>query len=187
MKGSEELHAIGGILYCDNCVEYCDSCNSIHPKNNKALLKYEGKKYCSECFKKAAYPIVLTDSDIVTISITDYENATGTFTVSMTNKTDYHISVFQDGDTVLDGQKQCLSDTDGWSSFAYADVLPNDTRIVFSTFRESTDKYENILKMSDNHTFAFMMTAYIDDENFDDFKDITFKVQLTPDMFGYSQ
>ena len=179
---------IGDDYYCENCVEYCDDCNTAFVKDSGELLIYKEKKLCQDCFDKAAYPITLEDNDKVTVEIVGYNDSEGTFTIKVTNKTDYQISTYQEGESaLLDGKDKCVPETDGTWSFAYADVPANEDVTVFSTFRKSEDDWDTILKMSDKHSFEFVMKAWISDDSYDDFWETSFKVSLTPDMFGYGE
>lgn len=180
---------IDGDYYCEDCVEYCADCNTALVKDSESIFTYDEKHYCKECFEKEAYPIVLLDNDKVKVEITNYDDSDGSFAVSIKNKTKYSISIYQEGDSVaVDGNKRCIAETDGSGSFAYADVPANETATVFSSFRENMDDgWDTVLKMSELHTFEFVMTAWIDDENYSGFWDTNFKVKLTPEMFGYTK
>lgn len=180
---------IGDEYYCEKCVEYCDDCKKAFVKKNGELLTFEDKHLCQDCFDKEAYPIVLEDNKKVSVEITGYNDSEGAFTVKVKNKTDYQISVFQEGESaLLDGKDRCIAETDGTHSFAYVDVPAKEEITVFSTFRENGDDgWENIYKMSDKHSFEFAMTVWISDDSYDGFWDDQFKVTLTPDMFGYAE
>lgn len=178
---------IDGSYYCEDCVEYCTKCDAPFLKGDKSMLVYEGKRYCKDCFDKIAYPIVLEDNDNISLEITGYDDKEGLFTVKATNKTDYPVSFYQEGESALmDGKTKCIPETDGSYSFAYVDVPANDDATVFCSFRQDDDKnWETKYKMSDGHSFEFIMCAYVDDD--DNFWDTNFKVELTPEMFGYAQ
>lgn len=175
-------------IYCKECVEYCSACKATFVKDSDSLLIYEEKPYCKDCFEKVAYPIMIEDNDKFSAEIINYDDNDGFFAVSITNKTEYSMSIFQEGESVLvDGKDRCIAETDGSCSFAYIDVPAQETVTVFSSFREDMDEgWDTILKMSQKHTFELVMTAWIDDGNFDGFWDTQFKVTLTPDMFGYT-
>lgn len=179
---------INSEYYCKDCVEYCADCNTAFVKGNKNFLTFEDKLLCSDCFNKKAYPIVLEDNDKFSMSIIGYDDSDGSIAVTINNKTEYTISIFQEGDSaLLDGNSRCIGETDGWHSFAYVDVPGNSDITVFSTFRKSEDEWDEILKISDNHSFEFAMKGWISDESFDGFWDTVFKVSLTPEMFGYGE
>ena len=127
--------------------------------------------------------IVLVDNNNVSVSIVSYEDSKGVFAVKIKNKTNDVISSFQDGDSVLlDGSKQCISETSGTHSFAYIDVPAKGETTVFCTFRENADDgWDTILRLSENHTFEFVMDVVDSDYN----TLATYNVKLTPDMFDY--
>lgn len=183
----EEIQ-IGDAVYCENCIENCDGCDTPFVKTDNALLTYGDKHLCQDCFDKEAYPIVLEDDKKVSVAITGYDDTEGLFAVTIKNKTDYQISVYQEGESaLLDGKSKCIPETDGTHSFAYVDVPANEEVTVFSSFRKSDDEWDTVYRMSDYHTFEFVMKAWINDPSYDPekFWDTTFKVSLTPDMFGY--
>lgn len=174
--------------YCDACIEYCAGCEAPCVMESGSVFAYNGKSYCKTCFEKEAYPIVLEDNEKVKIAITGHDDSEGVFSVTIDNKTSYDISVFQEGESaLLDGKDRCIGETDGTWSFAYADVPANETITVFSSFRKSGEEWDTVFVMSKGHTFEFVMTVWIDDEDFNDFWDTNFKVTLTPEMFGYSK
>ena len=180
--------AIGDETYCKDCVEYCADCDKALVKDSKMVYVYEDKHYCKECFEKEAYPIVLSDTDKYSMSIIGYDDEEGTFAIKIENKTEYNISTYQEGESaLLDGSKKCIPETDGSYSFAYADVPANEDITIFSSFRVSDEDWDTVLKMSDGHTFELAMVAWIDDENYTDFWDDNFKVELKPEMFGYAK
>lgn len=127
--------------------------------------------------------IVLEDNKKISVTIISYEDSSGVFAIKIKNKTNKVISSYQEGDSVLlDGNKQCIAETDGSSSFAYIDVPAKGETTAFSSFRKNDDDgWDTILKLSDGHTFEFTMSAF--DEDFNDVA--KYNVKLTPDMFGY--
>lgn len=169
-----------------NGVTHCEDCNKPLPKNDPLTKVFEGKEYCQECFDDKAYPIVLKENNKYCMSIVGYDDETGMFAVNIENKTQFEISVYDsDGTTSVDGNKKCIGETEGTHSFAYVDVPANEDITVFSSFRVDEDEnWHTVYKMSDNHTFEFVMVV-AQLENSDKFWDDTFKVELTPEMFGY--
>lgn len=190
IKNDKDVVEIRDNKYCKKCVEYCSECNAGYPKDDKALLKYKDKKYCKDCFEKIAYPIILQKNDKIEVAITGYNDESGEFAVRVKNKTNLKMSVYQNGDSaLLDGKDKCIGETSGTHSFAYTDVPKNEETTVFSTFRkgDSDVDWETVLKPSEGHSFEFVLNAFITDNNYDDFWGTTFKVKLTPEMFGYSK
>lgn len=172
--------------YCENCIEYCNNCTVPCVNEKGKVFKYNYTSYCKECFEKKAFPIVLEDNENVTVAITGYDDNEGLFAVTVNNKTDYNISIFERNDSVLlDGNSMCIGETGGTHSFAYMDVPAKQQITVFSSFRQSPEEWDTILKISENHTFELVLTAWIDDDDFDGFWDKDFKVTLIPEMFGY--
>ena len=84
---------------------------------------------------------------------------------------------------------KCIGEIDGTYSFAYVDVPKKEEATVFSVFRkgDSDDDWEVILKPSEGHSFEFVLNAFTNDDSDDEFWETTFKVKLTPEMFGYSK
>ena len=184
----DKVIEVSGNKYCEECIEYCTECNIPCVKGNGSVFIYSEKPYCKDCFEKKAYPIVLEDNEKVTVSIIGYDDVEGIFAITIDNKTNYSMSTFQVGDSaLLDGKDRCIGETDGSWSFAYADIPKNENVTVFSSFRKSGDEWDTVMKISEGHTFEFVMKAWIDDENYSDFWDTDFKVTLTPEMFGYAK
>ena len=177
---------IENTVYCNDCIEHCEGCNKPLPKSDSSMKIFESKKYCQECFDEKAYPIILNETDKYCMSIVNYDDETGLFAINIKNKTQFEISSYDaDGSTRVDGSKKCIGETDGMHSFAYIDVPANEDITVFSSFRVDIDEnWNTVYKMSDNHTFEFMMNV-AQHENTDEFWDDSFKVILTPEMFGY--
>jgi len=183
VKDDSSLVTINEKPYCEDCVEYCTGCNTAYVKGDPSLLTYKEHYYCKECFDEVAFPIILEDNENFSMAITSYDDDTGLFAINILNKTDEDISSYDESSPVLDGKKKCVAETDGTHSFAYGDIPANEDVTLFSTFRENGDDgWENILKMSDIHTFEFVMIVC---SSGDDFWDDTFKVKLSSDMFGY--
>ena len=175
---------VNGDTYCANCVEHCSGCDTPFAKSDSALLVFEGNGYCQECFNEVAYPIVLKDTDKYSMSIVGYDDAEGMVAVSISNKTDYEISTYEtDGSAIVDGTKKCVAETGGMLSFAYADVPANEDLTVLCSFRAGMpDGWETVYKVSEGHSFEVGMNVWQPDPEY--WKD-TFKVELTPEMFGY--
>ena len=183
LKGDSALVTINEKPYCKNCVEYCASCNTAYVKDDPTLITINDKSYCKDCVDEVAFPIILEDNERFTMSITGYDDESGMFAINILNKTDEDITSYDEASPVLDGKKKCVAETEGTHSFAYGDIPANEDITLFSSFRENGDDgWENILKMSDIHTFEFVMKIC---SMGDDFWDDTIKVKLSSDMFGY--
>ena len=128
--------------------------------------------------------IVLADNDKFKVTILSYEDSEGVFAVKIENKSDEIMSSGQEGDGVLlDGSKHCISETSGSHSFAYVWDIPAKSDVtLFSTFRKNADDgWDTKIRLSENHTFEFTMTAWEENFNWEE----KYNVKLTPDMFGY--
>ena len=132
------------------------------------------------------YPIVLNETDKYCMSVIGYDDETGMFAINIKNKTKFKISSYDaDGSTSVDNRQKCIAQTGGTHSFAYADIPANEDVTVFSSFRvDDNENWDIVYKLSDNHTFEFVMNV-AQLENTDEFWDDTFKVVLAPEMFGY--
>ncbi|WP_027868879.1 LIM domain-containing protein [Eubacterium sp. AB3007] len=177
---------IEGNYYGAECVEYCAECKSPAVKGSGAFLTYKGARYCKDCFAKKAYPVVLEDNKHLSVSITGYNDEDGMITVVIKNKSKDEISSYQQGESaVMDGGTKCIAETDGTHSFAYLTVPAKEELTAFCSFRKSAEEFDKIIKLSEGHTFEFGMTAYNSDTSAKKYWDTTYKVKLTPDMFGY--
>jgi len=182
-KDDSSIVTINEKPYCGDCAEYCAGCHTAYVKGDPALLTYKELHYCKDCFDEVAFPIIIEDNEKFSMSITGYDDDSGMLAINIMNKTDEDITSYDESSPVLDGKKKCVAETEGTHSFAYGDIPANEDLTLFSSFREDGDDgWENVIKMSEIHTFEFAMIVA---SSGDDFWDDTFKVKLSSDMFGY--